>query len=357
MDELYGIHSVLAPSNAPSNNNNNVFSLGVDDIHHHHNHHHQSSMMNGGIVISGDEGQLQGQHHHHHHLLVTSSNDNYYNSDENSKGGGGGVEMMSDVVKAQIASHPLYPNLVSAYIQCRKVAAPPEMAALLEELSKVTQPITTAEIGADPELDEFMESYCEVLYKYKEELSKPFDEAKTFLSSIESQLSNLCKDTFPTTSFNSYHSGDEAGGTSEEDLSCGEVEVAESQEYLNNNSEGDQQIKEMLMRKYSGYLSSLRKEFLKKRKKGKLPKDARVALLDWWNSHYRWPYPTEEEKNKLSEATGLDQKQINNWFINQRKRHWRPSEDMRFALMEGVSGDVAGSMFFDAGGGTGNLGI
>nr|GLL37388.1 homeobox protein knotted-1-like 1 isoform X1 [Ipomoea trifida] len=304
MDELYGIHSVFAPSNAPSNNNN-VFSLGVDDIHHHH----QSSMINGGL--EGQEG---------HHLVVTSSNGNYYNSDENSKAGGGGVEMMSDVVKAQIATHPLYPNLVSAYIQCRK------------------------------------ESYCEVLYKYKEELSKPFDEAKTFLSSIESQLSNLCKDTFPTTSFNSYHSGDEAGGTSEEDLSCGEVEVAESQDYV-NNSEGDQQIKEMLMRKYSGYLSSLRKEFLKKRKKGKLPKDARVALLDWWNSHYRWPYPTEEEKNKLSEATGLDQKQINNWFINQRKRHWRPSEDMRFALMEGVSGDVAGSMYFDAGGGTGNLGI
>ncbi|CAH9108337.1 unnamed protein product [Cuscuta europaea] len=26
--------------------------------------------------------------------------------------------------------------------------------------------------------------------------------------------------------------------------------------------------------------------------------------------------------------TGLDQKQINNWFINQRKRHWTPSEHM-----------------------------
>lgn len=40
---------------------------------------------------------------------------------------------------------------------------------------------------------------------------------------------------------------------------------------------------------------------------------------------------------QLSERTGLDIKQINNWFINQRKRHWKPSEDMRFAVMEGVS--------------------
>lgn len=37
------------------------------------------------------------------------------------------------------------------------------------------------------------ESYCEVLHRYKEELSKPFYEATTFLNNIESQLSNLCK--------------------------------------------------------------------------------------------------------------------------------------------------------------------
>ncbi|GMP27439.1 hypothetical protein CsSME_00003434 [Camellia sinensis var. sinensis] len=32
----------------------------------------------------------------------------------------GGSEL-SDLIKAQIANHPLYPNLVSAYIECRKV--------------------------------------------------------------------------------------------------------------------------------------------------------------------------------------------------------------------------------------------
>ncbi|KAK8712438.1 hypothetical protein V6N13_147678 [Hibiscus sabdariffa] len=128
----------------------------------------------------------------------------------------------------------------------------------------------------------------------------------------------------------------------------------------------------MLMRKYSGYLSSLRKEFLKKRKKGKLPRDARLTLLDWWNSHYKWPYPTvialqlshlitickgveaqEEEKLKLSEITGLGQKQINNWFINQRKRHWKPSDDMKFALLDGAAGSIRGGpAYLDAGVGT-----
>jgi hypothetical protein len=47
----------------------------------------------------------------------------------------------------------------------------------------------------------------------------------------------------------------------------------------------------------------------------------------------------ETEKIALAESTGLDQKQINNWFINQRKRHWKPApEDMPFSVMDGGVG-------------------
>ncbi|KAG7030118.1 Homeobox protein knotted-1-like 1, partial [Cucurbita argyrosperma subsp. argyrosperma] len=200
---------------------------------------------------------------------------------------------MSDMIKTQIINHPLYPKLVSAYIECQKVGAPPQVASLLEEIGRENHPSRSCiELGADPQLDNFMN-----------ELSKPFDEAAMFLTNIELELSNLCKGSFTATS--------------------------ESRSAIND-------LKEMLLKKYSGYLSSLKKEFLKKRKKEKLPKDARMALLEWWSTHYKWPYPTEEEKSKLSVITGLDQKQINNWFINQRKRHWKPPEDMRFMLMDGA---------------------
>ncbi|KAK8589187.1 hypothetical protein V6N13_088053 [Hibiscus sabdariffa] len=241
------------------------------------------------------------------------------------------VSVMSDLIKTQIAGHPRYPDLVSAYIECQKVGVPPEVASLLEEIGRQSHTISgCSEIGADPELDEFMESYCEVLHGCKEELSKPFNEARMFLTNIESQLSDLCKGAI-TKSLD--YLSDEAGGSSEEELSSGE----------SPGRRPSHEIKGMLMRKYSGYLSSLRKEFLKKRKKGKLPRDARLTLLDWWNNHYKWPYPTEEEKLKLSEITGLDQKQINNWFINQRKRHWKPSDDMKFALLDGAAGSIRGS--------------
>lgn len=45
----------------------------------------------------------------------------------------------------------------------------------------------------------------------------------------------------------------------------------------------------------------------------------------------------EADKIALAESTGLDQRQINNWFINQRKRHWKPSESMQFAVMDSLS--------------------
>lgn len=39
------------------------------------------------------------------------------------------------------------------------------------------------------------ESYCGALKRYKEELSKPIDEASTFLSNMESELNNLCNES------------------------------------------------------------------------------------------------------------------------------------------------------------------
>jgi ELK domain len=90
---------------------------------------------------------------------------------------------------------------------------------------------------------------------------------------------------------------DEFVGSSDDDPCLGDGdEISEFHEPGSGSSSGtrlvDNELKEMLLKKYSGYLSHLRKEFLKKRKKGKLPRDARSTLLDWWSTHYRWPYPT-----------------------------------------------------------------
>ncbi|CAH9108347.1 unnamed protein product [Cuscuta europaea] len=102
------------------------------------------------------------------------------------------------LIKAQIAAHPSYPKLLEAYIDCQKVGAPPEIATLLDEIRRENDLLkhdgrVPACSGDDIELDIFMETYCDILVKYKSDLSRPFHEAKNFLNNIESQLSNICK--------------------------------------------------------------------------------------------------------------------------------------------------------------------
>ncbi|KAH8492965.1 hypothetical protein H0E87_022281 [Populus deltoides] len=242
-------------------------------------------------------------------------------------------EEVSCAIRAKIASHPLYPKLLEAYIDCQKVGAPPEMAYLLDEIrlvndvSKGSNDTVASCLGADPELDEFMETYCDILMKYKADLSRPFDEATTFLNDIEAQFNTLCSGPSRSQVY------DEAAGSSDEDASGGEAGVQDS-----TRINEDRELKDKLLRKYSGYISTLKHAFSKQKKKGKLPKEARQILLNWWNIHNKWPYPTEADKVALAESTGLDQKQINNWFINQRKRHWKPSENMQLTVVDSLYG-------------------
>ncbi|XP_030439815.2 homeobox protein knotted-1-like 6 [Syzygium oleosum] len=259
-------------------------------------------------------------------------------------GGGGGEDEEDDgdastTLRAKIATHPLYPKLLEAYVDCHKVGAPPEVAGLLDEIQRQSDDISMVTgsvdncLGSDPELDEFMGTYYRMLVKYKSDLSKPFEEATSFLNTMRDQLNTLCHGSSSSTNY--LHVMEDCAGSSEDDLSGGEIDVSEG-----NRSSEDCELKEKLLRKYSGYIGALKHDFSKKKKKGKLPREARQLLLDWWSIHYNWPYPTEADKLGLAEATGLDQKQINNWFINQRKRHWKQAENMPSGIMESLYGPL-----------------
>lgn len=247
----------------------------------------------------------------------------------------------AEAIKAKIIAHPQYSNLLEAYMDCQKVGAPPEVVARLTAVRQDFEARQRASANCrdgskDPELDQFMEAYYDMLIKYREELTRPIQEAMEFMRRIETQLNMLSGG--PVRVFTSDEKCEGIGSSEEEqDNSGGETEITE----IDPRAE-DRELKNHLLRKYSGYLSSLKQELSKKKKKGKLPKDARQKLLSWWELHYKWPYPSETEKVALAESTGLDQKQINNWFINQRKRHWKPSEDMQFMVMDGLHPQSAG---------------
>ncbi|VFQ87597.1 unnamed protein product [Cuscuta campestris] len=82
------------------------------------------------------------------------------------------------------------------------------------------------------------------------------------------------------------------------------------------------ELKIELKQGFKSRIEDVREEILRKRRAGKLPGDTTTVLKNWWQQHSKWPYPTEDDKAKLVEETGLQLKQINNWFINQRKRNW-----------------------------------
>jgi hypothetical protein len=49
-------------------------------------------------------------------------------------------------------------------------------------------------------------------------------------------------------------------------------------------------------------------------------KETKDVLIKWIYDHKTYPYPTREDKNLLCQQTGLVMSQLNDWFINNRRR-------------------------------------
>ncbi|XP_034023746.1 homeobox protein Meis3 isoform X2 [Thalassophryne amazonica] len=63
------------------------------------------------------------------------------------------------------------------------------------------------------------------------------------------------------------------------------------------------------------------------KKRGIFPKVATNIMRAWLFQHLTHPYPSEEQKKQLSQDTGLTILQVNNWFINARRRIVQPMID------------------------------
>eukprot|EP00762_Andalucia_godoyi_P007261 ANDGO_08085.mRNA.1 BEL1-like homeodomain protein 11 len=61
--------------------------------------------------------------------------------------------------------------------------------------------------------------------------------------------------------------------------------------------------------------------------KTRLTAFANRVLTEWLEQHCLDPYPDAQEKDILCGVTGLSKRQIDNWFVNNRKRKWQPLFD------------------------------
>ncbi|KAL9184066.1 hypothetical protein ACHAXT_002152 [Thalassiosira profunda] len=64
-----------------------------------------------------------------------------------------------------------------------------------------------------------------------------------------------------------------------------------------------------------------------------LPPETVEYLKAWMMSpeHVAHPYPTEQEKADIMAETGIELKQLTNWFVNNRKRYWKPRVEAKLS--------------------------
>ncbi|XP_047945882.1 homeobox protein knotted-1-like LET12 [Salvia hispanica] len=243
--------------------------------------------------------------------------------------------------KADILSHPLYEQLLSAHVACLRIATPVDQLhkidAQLAESHQIAAKYSLLPPLHHKDLDPFMTQYVLLLSSFKEQLQQHVRvhamEAVMACWEIEQALQSLTgvapgEGTGATMSDDEEeeeHADSEINLFDEsmdgsDSMGFGPLVPTESERSLMERVK--QELKHELKQGYKEKIFDIREEILRKRRAGKLPGDTTSMLKAWWQSHSKWPYPTEEDKARLVQETGLQLKQINNWFINQRKRNW-----------------------------------
>ncbi|CAL5400478.1 unnamed protein product [Camellia sinensis] len=245
--------------------------------------------------------------------------------------------------KSDVLSHPLYEQLLSAHVQCLRIATPvdqlPRIDAQLAQSQHVVAKYSVLGNGNQPlddkDLDQFMTHYVLLLCSFKEQLQQHVRvhamEAVMACWELEQSLQSLTGVAPVEGTGATMSDDDDDQADSDTNLLDGSLDGPDTMGFgplVPTESERSlmervrQELKHELKQGYKEKLVDIREEILRKRRAGKLPGDTTSLLKAWWQSHSKWPYPTEEDKARLVQETGLQLKQINNWFINQRKRNW-----------------------------------
>ncbi|CAM0946444.1 unnamed protein product [Alopecurus aequalis] len=254
-------------------------------------------------------------------------------------GGGGGGERE----KAAVAAHPLYERLLEAHVACLRVATPVDQLPRIDaQIAARPPPLAAAAAAAGgpsggEELDLFMTHYVLLLCSFKEQLQQHVRvhamEAVMGCWELEQSLQSLTgaspgEGTGATMSDDEDNQVDSEanmfdGNDGSDGMGFGPLILTEGERSLIERVRHE--LKSELKQGYKEKLVDIREEIMRKRRAGKLPGDTAATLKAWWQAHSKWPYPTEDDKARLVQETGLQLKQINNWFINQRKRNWHSS--------------------------------
>ncbi|GFP86499.1 homeobox protein knotted-1-like 7 [Phtheirospermum japonicum] len=223
-------------------------------------------------------------------------------------------------LKAEIVTHPLYEQLLSAHVACLRVATPIDQLPLIDAQLSHSHHISrsyaqNASHSLSPhqtqDLDNFLTQYLLVLCSFREQLQQHVRvhavEAVMACREIEHNLQSLTGATL----------GEGSGATMSDDEEDDQLQMDFS---LDQSGAGDGQD----LMGFGPLLPTESERSLMERVRQEL----KIELKQGFKSRIE----DEDDKAKLVEQTGLQLKQINNWFINQRKRNWHSNSQSATSL-------------------------
>jgi len=178
-----------------------------------------------------------------------------------------------------VAYHALYPRLVEAHFNVRRLSEKDSSDSVLERkrksVSEQVWKLTASEDGqkiqqrlsADHFLNEFMFKYVMIVDSLHLELQDLYLQLQANCNDFLEEVQQLCEVTH---------------------VSAPRGPQRKKKTWNFEKKTLQMNIKE----KFSDAIQVLKKEFQSRQKKGKLPTDATGLLKFWWEKNFNWPYPS-----------------------------------------------------------------
>ncbi|XP_052617445.1 homeobox protein Meis3 isoform X2 [Peromyscus californicus insignis] len=263
--------------------------------------------------------------------------------------------------KDDIYGHPLFPLLALVFEKCELATCSPRDGASAglgsspggdvcssdsfnEDIAAFAKQIRSERplFSSNPELDNLMVQAIQVLRFHLLELEKgkmPIDlviedrdggyredleDYSASCPSLPDQNNTWIRDHEDSGSVHLGTPGPSSGGLA-------------SQSGDNSSDQGDGLDTSVASPSSAGEDEELDLERRRNKKRGIFPKVATNIMRAWLFQHLSHPYPSEEQKKQLAQDTGLTILQVNNWFINARRRIVQPMIDQSNRTGQGAS--------------------
>uniref|UniRef100_UPI00358E99B7 homeobox protein Meis1-like isoform X2 n=1 Tax=Myxine glutinosa TaxID=7769 RepID=UPI00358E99B7 len=272
------------------------------------------------------------------------------------------LEVGDLLVFCRVHRHPLFPLLALVFEKCELATCTPRepgiaggdvcsSASFSEDIAVFAKQIRNEKplFSSNPELDNLMIQAIQVLRFHLLELEKVHELCDNFchryISCLKGKLpidlviddreGDSCvrceADDIPSSAASQTHEQTALWSRDQEDAASvrsGSTPGPSSAGHASQSGDNSSEQGDGLDNSFpSGDEEDLDKDRKQQKKRGIFPKVATNIMRAWLFQHLTHPYPSEEQKKQLAQDTGLTILQVNNWFINARRRIVQPMID------------------------------